>query len=159
MDARQKQLIIMYHEIKRLRNIEGFSIQRIADHFSMNFRTVKKFLSMTEEDFDIYMEQKGVRPRLLDPYRSFIVNYLKKYQDTLTAVIHDRLKEHFPTFPKTDPKTVYNYVMSIRGEFNIPKVTVAERQYSAVPDLPPGGQAQVDFGEKKLRTSSLTTEL
>lgn len=143
----------MYHEIKKLRNIEGFSIQRIADHFSMNFRTVKKFLSMTEEDFDNYMEKKGSRPRLLDPYRSFIVNYLRKYQDTPAAVIHDRLKEHFPAFPKTDPKTVYNYVMSIRGEFNLPKVTAADRQYSAVPDLPPGGQAQVDFGEKKLRTS------
>ena len=31
MDSKTKSLIIMYHEIHRLRNTEGFSIQRIAD--------------------------------------------------------------------------------------------------------------------------------
>jgi hypothetical protein len=30
MEAQQKRLIIMYHEIQRLRNVEHFSIQRIA---------------------------------------------------------------------------------------------------------------------------------
>lgn len=44
--------------------------------------------------------------------------------------------------------------MMIRNENGIPKVSCSERQYSAVPDLPPGEQAQVDFGEKKLRTSA-----
>ena len=68
--------------------------------------------------------------------------------------MHDKLKEQFPSFPKVDPKTVYNFVMMIRNENGIPKVSCSERQYSAVPDLPPGEQAQVDFGEKKLRTST-----
>jgi len=154
MDARKKQLIIMYHEILRLRHVEQFSIQRIADHLSINFRTVKKFLDMKEEEFDEYMENKGNKPCLLNPYRDFIVNYLKRYEDTPSAVMHDRLKEHFAGFPKVDPKTVFNYVMKVRNEFNIPKVTSSERQYSAVPDVPPGEQAQVDFGEKKLRTST-----
>ncbi len=154
MDARQKQLIIMYHEIKRLREVERFSIQRIADHYSMNFRTVKKLLTMTEEAFDEYMEQKSAKSRLLDPYRDFIVHYLKRYEDSPSAVIHDRLKEHYPNFPMVDPKTVYNYVMQMRLSFNIPKVAASQRQYAAVPDLPPGEQAQVDFGQKKLRTST-----
>lgn len=52
MEARQKQLIIMYHEIRRLRDAEHFSIQRIADKLKINFRTVKKILGMTEEDYD-----------------------------------------------------------------------------------------------------------
>jgi predicted transcriptional regulator len=98
MDARKKQLIIMYHEILRLRNVEHFSIQRIADHLSINFRTVKKFLDMSEEEFDDYMENKGNKPCLLNPYRDFIVNYLKQYEDTPSAVMHDRLKEHFASF-------------------------------------------------------------
>ena len=154
MDARQKQLIIMYHEIQRLRQVEKFSIQRIADHYSINFRTVKKFLRMDEAAFDTFLEQKGNKRRILDPWKDFIVNYLKKYEDSPSAVIHDRLKEHYPDFPLVDPKTVYNYVMHLRTSFNIPKVTVSQRQYSPIPDLPPGQQAQVDFGEKKLRTST-----
>jgi len=38
---------MMYYEIKRQRNVEHFSIQWIADHFSINFRTVKRYLEMT----------------------------------------------------------------------------------------------------------------
>jgi hypothetical protein len=144
----------MYHEIHRLRNLEHFSIQRIADHFSINFRTVKNLLDMTEEQFDEYSEKKGSKSRLLDPYRDYIVTYLQKYQETPAAVIHDKLKERFSSFPMVDPKTVYNYVMMVRGDFGIIKVTGSDRQYTAVPDLPPGEQAQVDFGEKKLRTST-----
>jgi hypothetical protein len=154
MEARQKKLIIMYHEIQRLRKVEQFSIQRIADHLSINFRTVKSLLDMTEEEFDLHIENKTKRSCILDSYREFIITYLQRYQDTPSAVIHDRLKEHFRDFPKVDPKTVYNYVMMLRNEFNLPKVTASERQYSAVPDLAPGEQAQVDFGQKKLRTST-----
>lgn len=154
MDAKTKSLIIMYYEIHRLHDIEDFSIQRIADFLVLDFRTVKKYLDMSEAEFEDYMEKKGVKACLLDPYKEFIIRYLKKYEDTPSAVMHDRLKEHFVAFPKVDPKTVYNYVMSIRNEFNIPKISGSERQYSAVPDLPPGEQAQVDFGEKKLRTST-----
>ena len=42
---------------------------------------------------------------------------------------------------EVNPKTVYNYVMKIRGEYNLPKVTQSDRQYSIVPDLPMGEQA------------------
>ena len=154
MDSKTKSLIIMYHEIHRLRNTEGFSIQRIADYLSLNFRTVKKYLDLSETEFDIYMEKERVRPCLLEPYRDYVKDYLSKYEDTPSAVMHDKLKERFPSFPKVDPKTVYNFVMMIRNENGIPKVSCSERQYSAVPDLPPGEQAQVDFGEKKLRTSA-----
>jgi len=154
MEARQKQLIIMYHEIQRLRKVEHFSIQRIADHLHINFRTVKKFLDMTGSQFDEYFENKSNKSRQLDPYRDFIVAYLQKYQETPAAVLHDKLKEQFALFPEVDPKTVYNYVMMIRQDYGLMKIGASERQYSALPDLPPGQQAQVDFGEKKLRTST-----
>jgi len=154
MEARQKQLIIMYHEIQRLRNVEHFSIQRIADYLSINFRTVKKLLSMTQEQFDAYSEKKWAKSKHLDPYKDFIRAYLEKYQETPSAVMYDKLKEQFSTLPKVDLKTVYNYVMMVRRDYGIIRVSASERQYSAVPDLPPGKQAQVDFGEKKLRTST-----
>ena len=154
MKTKEIHLITMYHEIHRLRHVEHLSIQRIADHLSMNFRTVKSLLDMSEEEFGSYLETKGHRPFILDTYREFIVSYLKRYEDIPTSVIHDRLKEHFSSFPHLDPKTVYNYVIRLRNELNIPYVSSCDRQYSPVPDLPPGVQAQVDFGEKKLRKST-----
>jgi transposase len=144
----------MYHEIRRLRDVEHFSIQRIADQLTINFRTVKKILGMTEEDYDRFIEKKWVKARHLDPYRDFIVGYLQQYPDTPAAVIHDKLKEQFNTLPKVDPKTFYSYVMMVRRDHGIIRVSASERQYSAVPDLPPGELAQVDFGEKKLRRST-----
>ncbi|MDD4257983.1 MAG: IS21 family transposase [Bacteroidales bacterium] len=154
MEAKTLKRITMYHEIHRLRHVEHLSIQRIADHLSMNFRTVKSMLDMTEEEFISYLETKGHKSFMLDPYREFIVSYIKKYEDIPSSVIHDRLKEHYSSFPKIDPKTVYNYVIRLRNELNIPLASSSERQYSPVPDVPPGEQAQVDFGEKKLRKST-----
>jgi len=154
MDAKKKGLIIMYHQIHSLRKNEGFSIQRIADYLQINFRTARKLLTMSEEEFDNFMDKKFSKPCLLDPYKEFIIRYLKQFEDAPASVVHDRIKEHFPLFPTVDPKTVYNYVMHLRRQLNIPKVTASERQYSPVPDLAPGEQAQVDFGEKKLRTSN-----
>jgi hypothetical protein len=153
MDKKQADLIIMYYEFKRYHEEEKFSIQRIADYFGVNFRTVRKYLQMTDEEFDTYLTTLGNRPFLMDPFKAFIQNYLNEYADTPAAVMHDKLKEHFPDFPGLDPKTVYNYVMKIRAEYNIRKVTRSERQYSAVADIAMGEQAQVDFGEKRLRTS------
>ena len=68
--------------------------------------------------------------------------------------MHDWLKENYPKLPDLSPKTVYNYVMKLRSDYSIPKVTIKERQYKALPQTPPGVYAQVDFGQKKLRTSN-----
>ena len=145
LDKKQTDLIIMYYEIKRLRNDEKLSIQRIADFLGMNFRTVRKYLEMPENEFEVYMTTIGDRPYIMDPYKQFIINYLNEYPDTPAAVMHDKLKERFPKFPTLNPKTVYNYFIKVRGECNIPKVTLSDRQYSAVADLPMGAQTQVDL--------------
>ena len=113
MDKKQADLIMMYYEFKRLREEEKFSIQRIADYLGFNFRTVKKYLGMTDQEFEAYQGSVGERPCLMEPYKQFIHTYLSEYPDTPAAVIHDRLKEHFPGFVEVNPKTVYNYVMKI----------------------------------------------
>ncbi len=66
----------------------------------------------------------------MDSYKQFIFQYLDEYPDTPAAVMHDKLKERFIEFPEVNPKTVYNYVIKVRGEFNIRKVSRSERQYS-----------------------------
>ena len=102
MDTNKQGLIVMYHEIKKLYNIEHFSVRKIARHLNINFRTVQKYLDMNQEDFDNYLEQKFEKSYLLDPFRDFIISYISKYEDAPASVVHDRLKENFTAFPRLD---------------------------------------------------------
>lgn len=142
---------IMYDTIHRLRHEEHQSIQWIADYLGINFRTVKKYLEMDIKEFESYSNSLNERDCILEPYRSFIVERLGQFQDTPAAQMHDWLKEYHPSFPRVTPKTVYNFVMKIRQEHNLPKLKVNEREYGSLPETPPGKYAQVDFGEYKLR--------
>ena len=113
--------IIMYDKIQSLRNEEHKSIQWIADHLGVNFRTAKKYLEMTRDEFETFSNKVVNKPHLLALYKSFIVERLTKYPDTPAAQMHDWLKEHYPDFPKVSPKTVYNYVMKLRSDYNCNK--------------------------------------
>lgn len=143
--------LIMYDKIHRLHHEERKSIRWIAGHLGINFRTVKKYLGMDPAEFQEYSEGLNNRGCLLDPYKPFILERLGQFQDTPAAQMHDWLKEHYPSFPEVSSKTVYNYIMKLRQEHDLPKVNVNERQYACLPEAPPGKYAQVDFGTSKQR--------
>ena len=143
---------IMYYEINKLGRF-GFSDARIARAVGMNRRTVKKYLSMTEQDFENFLLACCHRNKLLDPYESFVKLQLTDFQDTSAAQIHDWLKEHHANFPQVSPRTVYNFVMYVRGKHNLPFVNPT-REYCSVGELPYGEQAQVDFGQYNMRLSN-----
>jgi transposase len=143
---------IMYHEIQKLFRW-GFSAARIARHLNHDARTVRKYLNMTEQEYEQFLLQGCHRNKLLDPYEPFIVNKLSEFQDTPAAQIHDWLKEHHPDFPQVTPRTVYNFVMYVRQRHNIPLVP-QYREYFPVEELPYGDQAQVDFGEYNMLLSN-----
>jgi len=144
--------LIMYHEIHRL-NREGFSISYIADYLVLNWRTVKKYLSMDESQYEAFIEQQTIRKKELEPYEHFVKVKLDTFPETSASQMHDWLKEHYPYFPSVNPKTVYNFVMMVRQKYNIPKQQ-HRRDYFIVEELPYGKQAQVDFGQYNMRTST-----
>lgn len=145
---------IMYHEINKLSRL-GFSAAKIARHLVMDARTVGRYLSMSEQEYEAYRGQVGNRRKLLSDYELFVKQKLLEFQDTSTAQIHDWLKENYPGFPAVSPRTVFNFVMYVRQLYNIP-VIKPEREYFPVEELPYGEQAQVDFGEYNMRTSEGT---
>lgn len=69
-------LYCMYHEIKRLREVDRRSIQWIANHLKLNFRTVKKLLDMEPDAFQEYLKMNAKRSCVLDPYHDFVENRL-----------------------------------------------------------------------------------
>lgn len=144
--------LMMYHEVHRMTR-EGHSISKISDYLGLNRRTVSKYLSMTEQGFEAYLIEQSDRKKLLLPYENFIKDRLERFQETSAAQMHDWLKEHYPDFPKVSPKTVFNIVHWVRDKHNLPRIKPV-RQYQTVEEAPYGKQAQVDFGEYNMRSST-----
>lgn len=143
---------IMYHELHHLDRL-GFSKAKIADFLVMDARTVGKYLKMDEQEYEQHLAHLSVRKKILSEYETFVVNKLSDFQDTSAAQIHDWLKESHPDFPEVSPRTVFNFVMYVRQKHNIPYVPKV-REYFPIDELPYGEQAQVDFGEYNMRTST-----
>ena len=136
--------LMMYHQIQQMSR-NGWKVSRIAAFLRINRRTVSKYLDMTEEEFLAYQQYIKDRTRELDPYEGFVKIKLEKYPQTSAAQMHDWLKEHYDHFPKVSPKTLYNFVMRVRQQHNIPKIG-KQRDFCIVEELPYGKQAQVDSG-------------
>ena len=143
---------IMYHEIYQLARL-GFKKAKIARYLVLDSRTVGKYLAMSEADYERFLTGPGRRDKKLSEYEEFVRDRLVEFPDTSAAQMYDWLKEHHPEFPDVTGRTVYNFVMFVRAEHNIP-VVGPQREYFPVEELPYGRQGQVDFGEYNMRTPS-----
>ena len=152
MDNKSLNAWIMYHEIQQLDRL-GFSKSKIATYLKLNWRTVDKYLHMSEPGFEDFLLSKAQKEKLLDPYEDTVRGWIGQHRDISSAQIHDWLKEHHPDLPDVSAKTVYNYTMYIRQKYNLP-VDCIGRQYFPVELLPYAEQAQVDFGVYNMRTPS-----
>jgi transposase len=151
MDKKTMGNWIMYYEIQRLLR-DGYSKAAISKTLGLNPRTVSRYASMTEAAYEAFLISKETRTRLLSPYEDFVKSKLQAHPSVSAAQMHDWLKEHYPAFPDTPPKTVYNFVMALRRKYDIP-LESAVREYFVVAELPYGQQAQADFGHYTLRST------
>lgn len=140
----------MYHEIHRLQR-EGFKAAYIARYLVLDRRTVKKYLSMSEEDYLEFKDRQTIRSKKLDDYETYVKGRLEDYPEATAAQVHDWLKEHHRNFIAVTERTVYNFVLHVRGKYGIPK-PFQNRDFIQVEELPYGQQAQVDFGQYNMRT-------
>ena len=143
-----------YFEIHRMYR-DGHSISRISEHLVLNRRTVSKYLSMSEQGYEEFLTHQSTRQKKLLPYEDFVRQRLGSFRDTPAAQMHDWLKEHHPGFPSVSQKTVFNFVSWVREKHSLP-MTKTERQFGQVEETPFGKQAQVDFGEYNMRTTTGT---
>ena len=147
-------LLIMFHEIHRLKR-EGFSEAWIARRLVLNRRTVKKYLQMSEDKYLSFKDSGQPRKKLLAPYEEFVRTRLEECPDASAAQVHDWLKECFEDFTKVNEKTVFNFVLTVRNRYDIPKL-FNYRDFGKIEELPYGKQAQVDFGEYNMTTEEGT---
>jgi len=143
--------LMLYHLVNQMKR-EGFSIQKIAEHYEINWRTAKRMLEISDEEFQFELDQNKGRKPILYEYETFVKDKLQLYPSTPAAQMHDWLKEFHQDFPTVDSKTVFNFVQTIRGKYRIPKIEPV-RDYVSVPELAYGLQAQVDFGFYNMKTT------
>ena len=144
--------LMIYHQVHQLSR-DGFSISYISKFFGLNWRTVKRLLSIEDDrDYEKYLQSCSIKNKVLEPYESFVKSRLELYRDTSSAQMHDWLKEHFTDFPPVSPKTVFNFVAWVRQQYHLPK-TDEVRIYAMVEETPYGLQGQVDFGMYNMRNS------
>jgi transposase len=141
-----------YYEIHRMHR-EGHSISKISEYLVLNRRTVSKYLSMVEQEYEEFLTRQSNRQKKLLPYEDFVRQRLEKFRDTPAAQMHDWLKEYYPDFPVASQKTVFNFVSWVREKHRLPMIKT-ERQFQQLEETPYGKQAQVDFGEYNMRTTT-----
>src|SRR5699024_9031980 len=131
------------------------SISKISEYLVLNRRTVSKYLSMSEQEYEAFLISQSQRGKKLLPYEVFVKERLEQFRDTPAAQMHDWLKEHHPDFPKVSQKTVFNFVFWVREKHRLP-IVKEQRLFQQREETPYGQQAQVDFGDYKMRTTTGT---
>lgn len=138
-----EEKLMVYLEIHQLRK-QRLRVSQIAKRLRISRTTVYKYLEMTFEEA-VEEFEPGDRKKKLDPYRDWIVNWLREFPSLSGAQVYDWLQERFPNI-NVGESTVRRYVNEVRDLYQIEKKEES-REYESVEELPPGKQLQVDWGQ------------
>ena len=119
----------------------GVPITRIAARNDLAVPTCRRYLMMDEKEYD---EFAASQIPYMDSYREFIIDKLKTNPQLQNTNNYYYLKEAFSDFecPKT---TFHKYMQTLRQELG--GIYVRQRVTSIRKPLPPGYEAQADFGQ------------
>lgn len=133
-----------FMEIKRLKEA-GVPTAVIARRIGVSVPIVAKWARMDEAGFDA-LKRDDVP--YLDQYREFIIGILRICPQTRETNIMYRLKEEFPDF-ECNRSTFYKYMKKLREQTGY--VQFKGRLTSVREESPPGYEAQVDFGQFRMK--------
>jgi transposase len=139
--------LVMWYKVKELKS-KGLKHAQIGRELGLHRDTVRKYSTMTLEEFQASEVYQRNFLHKLDPYEDFVKSSLGKHPYLSASQIHDWLRERYDHLPFVNSKTVFNYVKHIRSKYKIPKATQENiRQGEKQPEPPMGEYAQADFGE------------
>ena len=134
-----KNMFTQIMELKRM----GESRRYISMKLGVDKKTVSKYYAMSDEEYRSMHAASLYRVKIFDEYEERIP----------VSAIYDYLEEKCGHLPGT-VKTLRNYVHYLE-ETGALVFSAPQRQYQQVPELPPGRQMQLDFGQ--YRTMGGTT--
>lgn len=152
MNYERKNKLKMWYKVQELTE-QGYNKSQIKLETGLDRATIRRYQQIDEEAFHNWIQQKRNLPKRLFQYKNYVKEILGKTPYLSAAQVEDWLKEKHDDLPDVHSKTVYNFVQSIREEFNIPKPTQNKtRQFEKLPETAYGQEAQVDFGETWMQT-------
>lgn len=131
-------------QIKQLKEL-GVSTAAIARKIGISVPNVTKWVRMDEAGFDA-LKRNDVP--YMDQYREFIISILRVCPQTRETNILYRLKEAFPNF-ECNRSSFYKYMKKLREQTGY--VQFRGRLTSVREESPPGYEAQVDFGQFRMK--------
>jgi transposase len=139
--------LVMWYKIKELFE-KGYRQAQVCRETGLDKKTVRRYRSMSYDEFKSSDSFKRMYFKLLDPYESQVHLWLDTHNDLSAGQIHDWLREHYADLPEVNSKTVFNFVRYVRAKYNISKPVLSNtRQYNRCEETPYGEYAQADFGE------------
>ena len=133
-----------YRKIQEYKKL-GLSKRKTADHFGLSARTMDKLWNVTEDEF---LNAEKTRFEYLDLYKEFMLEQLHTCPQIRVTNLYFKLKENFSDFdcPRS---AFYRYIQKLRADYGYDQFT--GRQTKPRAPLPPGFEAQVDFGQCKMK--------
>lgn len=150
----QIKITNMWHKVNELA-AKGLKTGQISLLLGVHRDTVRKYKRMSESEMHRLVERPYQnRQKKLADYTDYVRELLKDAPYLTAPQVLDHLKETYPDLPEVSDKTVYNFVMAVREAFSLPKGKEEVRQMAKLPDPDYGKEAQVDWGEKNMMTST-----
>lgn len=132
-----------YQQIQEYK-ANGVSIAEISKCLNITEWNVRSWWNRSEDDLEKYLNKQLYS---FDNYRQYIIELIKKCPQISNTNVMSRLQEDFPDFD-AKKSTFLRYMKNLRAQTGIgsAKTIRAIRE-----EQPPGYEAQVDFGEFKMR--------
>jgi len=144
--------MVTYDQFKKIKELQSIGVSQIKIHKKLGISKhhLSKCWMQSEEEFLESQNTPYKRAVQLDNYKEFILDILRVCpQVKLTNILY-RLTSEFPDF-KVKSNTFFRYVKKLREENGLEKFS-KQRITGARERLPMGEEAQVDFGQYKMRT-------
>lgn len=133
-----------YRKIQELHEI-GLSNAKIAKKLKLATKTVSRWI---EADESAFYEMKNTRFFYLDQYKEFLLDQIRTCPQIKTTNLYYKVRDEFADFdcPRS---AFYRYILQLKRDYGFEKFTGRQTNYRE--ETPPGYEAQVDFGQSKMK--------
>jgi hypothetical protein len=141
----------MYRKIQYYKK-RGFSKAEVVRSTELDWKTVRKYYPMSEQEYSAYSEAVRYRTSCFEPYRESIIDCFKLAGlDSLQkSSVYDFLEEKYGKLSGSE--RAFRDYLEMLVETGVLKFEKSHRPYHEVAPLPFGQQLQLDFGEYTTRS-------
>ena len=136
--------IEQYKQIQEYKEL-GLSINKTAKATKLPVSAVRNWWNFSEAEFQNALQKQENR---VENYRQYIVDLIHLTPQISSSRIYAKIQEQYPEFDCSKTK-FFEYVKRVRAEIGIEKKR--SRTTTMRAECSPGSEAQVDFGQYRLK--------